>query len=347
MPHLAPPGQGYPARAYPPMGHGSPYDPNHYASKYGQSSDAGYPPTSSSQGDMPRTASLDALASLDLPGVQSLESIGIPMGGAGSSHSLTHSGPPGFFPRTGSINRDGAENGEFSPRKWQSFGSFGSFPSFDSTEGGRKQGDPLNKRGPRSGGDDTTSGADRPNPTHRTPEDPGLFHATSSGNPSSGSVGQASLDSHQPGPGERQAHPAQPKEAPQVSSNRAPEGAAEGSRRPQQGQPQPNRDMQAPRANESSAMNPPASQSTPMRRAPSGMRLHASGMPRNSSVDDFLSLVESGDIPAPETDMLSNPIFQAIQHQGQAQQGERMSTTGKRHLENKPGPGRSKSQKAR
>uniref|UniRef100_A0A7S2RCG7 Uncharacterized protein n=1 Tax=Rhizochromulina marina TaxID=1034831 RepID=A0A7S2RCG7_9STRA len=47
-----------------------------------------------------------------------------------------------------------------------------------------------------------------------------------------------------------------------------------------------------------------------------------SGMPRNSSVDDFLSLVESGDIPAPEQDMLSTSIFHSLNHSGEKRSAE-------------------------
>lgn len=36
-------------------------------------------------------------------------------------------------------------------------------------------------------------------------------------------------------------------------------------------------------------------------------------MSRNTSIDDFLSLVQNGDIPAPDHDMLSNSIFSAQQ----------------------------------
>lgn len=52
-----------------------------------------------------------------------------------------------------------------------------------------------------------------------------------------------------------------------------------------------------------------------------------SGLPRNTSVEDFLSLVDYGDIPAPDKDLLSKCVFPQ-QNRGPATQQSAVAFTG-------------------
>lgn len=308
-----PPNHGFSGEPMPPhpqfqtpyhgqLHHHNPHHPHHSPPPTHQGfPDHNYPASSQPGYDLVPShsmGSLDALVGLDLPSVQSLESMTRPTS-TGDVHDHI-AGRASASSGGGAAEGDGRSSSGVSGR---GVGGSGTGAAHSGMEGGTSHAGTLPGKGPGSEGHGN-SGPGNGRSSFSPPKD-------SSGGwrgPSFGSLGSLSHDG--PGP-----------DTDDSSSNMPPptrvQPAPSGTSPRMGGLPPPHlagAGQSYPPGSLRGGGAPQQAGSGHMMRSQSAHKLR--DMSRNSSVEDFLSLVESGDIPAPDQDMLSTSIFQSLQHAG-------------------------------